>query len=221
MSTLVLHHKPPTRSPLVSQFAHPRGLLGSLVGRLMSVKNRPMNALAVEALQLRANERVLEVGFGHGWTVGQLAQRTPRGMVAGIDLSATMLEQATRRNSRYIQEGRVELTHGCACEMPFSDRVFHKVCAVNNIQFWPDMDEGLREVYRVLLPLGRLVLCLRRPPRPATRGLASGFSDGELDEVCSALGRAGFVEIHCETHELGRDVTVVYADKPYFVAAVG
>ena len=226
MSTMTLAPLPQHPEPqgLAAQFAHPRGSLGRWVGRLMALKNRPMNARTVEAMQVAPTDRVLEVGFGAGWTVDQLARRATRGMVAGVDVSSAMLELAKSRNARHVEAGRVELVHGCVSVLPFSDGVFHKVCAVNNVQFWPEED-GLREVYRVLRPLGRLVLGIRRPPRDGKRGLAPGFDDTRLRALVRDLEQAGFVEVHTELHSAvgpspwARDMAVVYADKPYFVAA--
>ena len=93
------------RRSVRSQFAHPRGPLGRLAGAVMARKNAAMNALCVEWLDVAPEERVLEIGSGHGRTLAWLAQRAVRGKVAGVDPSDTMLRQAATRNREAIAAG--------------------------------------------------------------------------------------------------------------------
>ncbi|WP_395111487.1 hypothetical protein [Actinomadura sp. SCN-SB] len=69
----------PTRSP----FAMPRGLAGRLAGRLMLWMNAQRDLLGL--LDVRAGERVLEVGYGPGGLI-RLLQRTPAALVCGVGL---------------------------------------------------------------------------------------------------------------------------------------
>ena len=80
------------------QFGHPSGWVGAVVGHLMAVKNLPMNRLVVELLDVKPEDAVLEIGFGPGQAIKLLAERTPAAIIAGIDPSAVMVRQATRRN---------------------------------------------------------------------------------------------------------------------------
>ena len=49
-----------------SQFGHPSGLLGRLVGAIMAYENRERNNWAVRLLNIQSRDYVLEVGFGPG-----------------------------------------------------------------------------------------------------------------------------------------------------------
>jgi hypothetical protein len=73
---------------IVAQFGHPSGLIGHLVGRLMARKNRERIAWAVDLLAVQPTDQVLEVGFGPGVAIEQVAKLAPAGFVAGIDHSA-------------------------------------------------------------------------------------------------------------------------------------
>jgi cyclopropane fatty-acyl-phospholipid synthase-like methyltransferase len=86
-----------------SQFAHPEELAGSLVGMIMAVKNRERNAWTVALMDLEPGDHVLEIGFGPGQAIQEVAKLTPKGFVGGIDLSYTMLLQASKRNSAAIR----------------------------------------------------------------------------------------------------------------------
>lgn len=61
-------------------------------------------------MDVQPSDRVLEIGFGPGIAVREIARRATRGQVVGIDRSAVMCAQAARRNAAAIRAGRVSLT---------------------------------------------------------------------------------------------------------------
>jgi ubiquinone/menaquinone biosynthesis C-methylase UbiE len=146
------------RERLAAPFAHPKGLLGRIAARAMLATNGPLSDWALELLALDPADRVLEVGFGPGELVRQMAEQVVRGRVAGIDSSALMVRQATKRNAAQVQSGLVSLAMGSVSALPYEDGSFDKVVTVNSIHFWPEMVQGLREVGRVLRTGGRLVV---------------------------------------------------------------
>lgn len=123
---------------IVSQFMHPRGLPGRLAGWEMALRpsNRKRNAWAVSLMDVQPSDRVLEIGFGPGIAVREIARRATRGQVVGIDRSAVMRAQAARRNAAAIRSGRVSLTVAPVEDLPGFGRPFDKVLAVNNMGFW-------------------------------------------------------------------------------------
>lgn len=147
------------------QFGNPQGLAGHLAGWLMALSNRDLNAWAVDQLAVRPNDRVLEIGFGPGLAIQMLARRARNGLVAGIDVSPLMVEQAERRNTAAVRAGKVALRAANVAALPYEDASFEKALAVNNVQFWPDLETNLREVARVLRPGGTLGIVLQ--PRQA------------------------------------------------------
>jgi len=62
-------------SALVQQFGKPSGFLGVLAGIIMLVRpsNRLRNLRTLELLDVRPEDRVLEVGFGPGLAVARAA----------------------------------------------------------------------------------------------------------------------------------------------------
>src|SRR5271155_1491762 len=96
---------------IVSQFMNPRGLPGRFVGWEMALRasNRRRNVWAVSLMDVQPSDRVLEVGFGPGIAIREIARRATRGEVVGIDRSSVMRAQAARRNKSAIREGRVSL----------------------------------------------------------------------------------------------------------------
>jgi Methyltransferase domain len=100
---------------IVGQFGHPRGTAGRVAGWVMAYRpsNRQRNRWVVWLLEVQPTDRVLEIGFGPGLTIAELARRVGhQGHVYGIDHSQVMLHQATSRNAAAIAAGRVSLHRG-------------------------------------------------------------------------------------------------------------
>ncbi len=201
------------RSRFRRQFGKPSGVLGALVGRLMASKNAGMNRVAVELLDVRATDRVLEIGFGPGVAIQELAQRANDGLVAGIDPSDVMLRQATKRNRRAIEVGRVVLQNGTAAQLPFDDATFDKVLAVNTFHHWGSAETGLLEVRRVIRPGGTLLLGLRMALAQPRKLSAPGLTDEQLDVVRSRLAEVGFHDVRSVERTAGRRMTCIFATK--------
>lgn len=99
-------------------------------------------------------KRVLDVGCGDGTYSIAAAERGA--IVTGIDTSVEMLEAARRRADE--ESVNVELLVGDATKLPFADESFETVLAVTVLCFIADAQPAVREMARVLVPGGRLVL---------------------------------------------------------------
>lgn len=175
------------------QSACPSGMLGRLIGRVMARETAAVNRAAVELLELRRTDHVLEVGFGHGVTIAHVAAAVSGGLVAGVDPSEEMCRMAARRNRRDVETGRVELRVGTAEAIPSPDSAFDKVLAVHTVYFFPHLVPPLREIARVLMPGGRLVLAHRTDPEAARTFPVSVYRFPTEEEVERALAQAGLV----------------------------
>jgi len=78
-------------------FGRPQGALGRLGGIIMARINYDFGVWVIELLEVRPNDRVLEVGFGSGVVIQRMA--AVAACVAGVDLSQEMVEQARARNA--------------------------------------------------------------------------------------------------------------------------
>jgi ubiquinone/menaquinone biosynthesis C-methylase UbiE len=61
-------------------------------------------------------------------------------------------------NKQFIQMGHVEIQQSSVSCLPFSDRMFDLVAAVNTHNFWPDLVTDMQEILRVLKPGGKLII---------------------------------------------------------------
>jgi SAM-dependent methyltransferase len=124
----------------------------------MAMVNDEPNRLAIDALGLGPGDRVLELGFGPGWSLRTIAARTRGARVYGVDQSARMLEQATRTNEVAVTSGRMVLVQGPFSPLPWIDEMFDKVLLVNVLYFFDSDGQDISEAYRVLRSGGRLVI---------------------------------------------------------------
>jgi arsenite methyltransferase len=106
--------------------------------------------------RLQPGERVLDLGCGAG-TDSLVAARMvgPEGHVRGIDMTPEMLDKA-RRSAAEMDAANVEFVEGEAEALPFAEASFDVVISNGVIDLIPDKDAVFSELYRVLVPGGRI-----------------------------------------------------------------
>jgi ubiquinone/menaquinone biosynthesis C-methylase UbiE len=138
----------------------PQGLLGQLVGEKMVRQHRPETDWTVGLLDLRPDDRILELGCGAGRGLALAARAVGQGMVAGMDLSPTMLQAAARRTRRAGRGKRVSLLRGNLAALPYADGSLDKIWSVHTFYFWPDPEAVTAELLRALAPGGVVAVTL-------------------------------------------------------------
>lgn len=124
------------------------------VARLSSVRAAKQGS--VELLDLRAGDRLLDVGCGTGDDIRSLNERVaPGGRIVGVDSSRLVVEEATRRAR---DRTSVEFIVADTADLPFGDGEFHAVRADRTLQHVSDPDRAIAEIGRVMSPRGRLVV---------------------------------------------------------------
>ena len=111
--------------------------------------NKLLDAIAwkptiLDGLRLQAGARVLDMGCGAGDDAFDLAGRvTPGGDVIGVDVSATLINEATRRA---VGRGlAVTFEVGDAQALRFSDGTFDAVRTERMLMHVPDPEQALRD----------------------------------------------------------------------------
>jgi ubiquinone/menaquinone biosynthesis C-methylase UbiE len=113
---------------------------------------------ALSELDLRHEDRVLDVACGAGRLVRAIAPRVER--VAGVDLSPGMIEEARRRTGEEARAAadRIDFAVGPSDSLPFADGEFTAVITTTAFHHFPDAAGSVREMARVLAPGGRVVI---------------------------------------------------------------
>lgn len=194
-----------TGKAIRSPFALPRGLRGRIAGQIMLWTNRRQREL-LELVRVQPGDHVLEVGYGPGALIRRL-RRTPAAQIYGIDPSPEMRALAMSTSGPDHSAGRVVLRLGTAEDTGFSDAEFDLVITVNTVAIWPDLEAGLRELYRVTRPGGRLVIAWHGGTHPSRVARSLALPEAKLAHVQQALD-ALFSSV--TRHEL-TDLTVFIA----------
>jgi ubiquinone/menaquinone biosynthesis C-methylase UbiE len=201
------------------QVRKPSGPLGKRVVRAMNLAHATMTDWALQQVEVPKNASVLDVGCGGGRTVARLAALAPEGKAFGLDYSATSVAVSRNTNAGEIEKGRVQIEQGSVAALPFPDRTFDVVTAVETHYYWPDLPANIREVLRVLKPGGTFVLVAetyRGGPLRLIYGIvmpllrAAFLSDAEHRDL---LAQAGFAEI-ATTHLPGKNWICAIGRRP-------
>lgn len=134
---------------------------GSKVGKI-SLRER-----VLDGLQLRGDERVLDVGCGRGLFLLGAAKRLTTGKAVGVDLwraedQSGNSPEITLQNARAEAVApRIEIQTADARQLPFAGATFDVVVsswALHNIYNPDERATALREIARVLKPGGRVAI---------------------------------------------------------------
>lgn len=135
---------------LAKQLSNPSGEAGVEVANLMSEGNVEMIKSAIDALNLKFGQSVLELGHGNAEHLKYLLNRAEYLNYFGVDISETMKSEAERINAKYIELRSAFFTLYDGMNLPFKDKTFDAIYTVNTIYFWGDQGVLLDEMYRVL-----------------------------------------------------------------------
>jgi arsenite methyltransferase len=178
---------------IARQLGHPSGLRGRLVGAALNRGNRNFVKAAAQALQPDTAAAVADVGFGGGVGLKFLLDGIGKsGRVHGVEVSETMLSNASRRFGRDIAAGRLALHEGSLTQLPFADGALDGVLTVNTIYFVADLDRAFNELTRVVGSSGRIVVGVADPQAMKRMPFTEhGFQLRPVTEVIDSLRGAG------------------------------
>jgi ubiquinone/menaquinone biosynthesis C-methylase UbiE len=165
------------------------------------------NGALLDALEVRAGTRILDVATGPGYVAGEAARRGAQAV--GIDFAQAMLDEATRAYPE------VSFYRASADALPFREASFDAVGISFGLMHFTDPDKALAEAFRVLRSGGKAAFTVWAAP---DRAVGFGFAlkaveaYGRMDvplpfgpprgrfddwkECKRTLQAAGFVEPH-------------------------
>ena len=186
---------------VLQQVRKPTGWLGRRVVWGMNASHASMTEWGLKQIVVAKSAAILDVGCGGDRTVQRLAALASEGHIVGLDYSAASVAVSRSTNAKEIEAGQVKIARGSVGALPFPDRTFDIVTAVETHYYWPDLPANMREIWRVLKPGGKFALIAetyRGGPLRLLYGLmmpllrAAFLTDAEHRDL---LIRAGFAEV--------------------------
>lgn len=143
----------------------------------------------IEALRPHRPGRILDVATGTADVAIKAAALDPEKIV-GVDIAENMLEVGRKKIERSGLSHMITLQAGDSTRLPFSDRQFDAVTVAFGVRNFEDLEQGLREMLRVLRPGGvAVVLEFSQPHAFPIRQLYALYSRYLLPLIGTAISR--------------------------------
>ena len=142
---------------------------------------------AVGEIAQSASEReLLDVAIGTADLSLEVLRQHPSTKITGIDLSEQMMLLGKEKVRKAGKSERVEFMKASALDMPFDDGRFDVVTCAYGVRNFSDLDQGLREMYRVLRERGEVVILEFSYP---TNAVIRFFYDLYFSYIMPLIGR--------------------------------
>jgi demethylmenaquinone methyltransferase/2-methoxy-6-polyprenyl-1,4-benzoquinol methylase len=135
--------------------------IASVYDLLAEKSEQPIRDAALKLLRAQPGEQILEIGFGTGHCLVEIAEAVgPDGKAYGLDISEKMVELTRELLKSERLSERVELHQGDAENMPFASDSLDAVFMSFTLELFdiPEIPRVLAECWRALEPGGRLVV---------------------------------------------------------------
>ena len=178
-----------------SQCARPEGFLGRCMLRFMNFGHAPLTNWGLTHITFSGGMIMLDIGCGGGATLKRLLKRCPNGKVYGIDISEESVSKARNVNKRLLGS-QVFVEQGSADNLPWENRKFDVVTAVETVYFWPNLPQCFQEVKRVLKPGGQFAIMLEVIEGDSVwTNVVEGMTVYSPEQLKDMLEKAGFSQV--------------------------
>jgi demethylmenaquinone methyltransferase/2-methoxy-6-polyprenyl-1,4-benzoquinol methylase len=140
---------------------------------------------AISQLRNLNPKRILDVATGTG-DVAILTYRMLRPeRITGIDISEGMLELGRKKIEKLGLHKQIELQKGDSEVIRFEDNSFDAITVAFGVRNFQNLDKGLKEMYRVLQPGGKLVVL----EFSKSNGFLSGLINFYMNVITPMIGK--------------------------------
>jgi SAM-dependent methyltransferase len=143
---------------VLNQVRKPTKWVGRFFLWTMNMSHSGLTDWGLAHVGIERDFTILDVGCGGGRTIQKMAALATAGRVLGVDYSPGSVDASRAQNPALVQAGRVEIRQASVSQLPFPDRMFDLVTAVETHYYWPDLPHDTREILRVVKPGGTLMI---------------------------------------------------------------
>ena len=112
-------------------------------------------------------DTILDIATGTGDLAINLAE-TNATKIIGLDISSGMLEIGKTKIKNKALDSKIEMILADSENMPFEDNTFDAITVAFGIRNFESLENGLKEIYRVLKPNGTFVILETSMPTKTT-----------------------------------------------------
>ncbi|HEY6543048.1 MAG TPA: class I SAM-dependent methyltransferase [Ktedonobacteraceae bacterium] len=123
---------------------------------MVRLTRRLYRRVVADVALILSEGKVLDAGTGPGTLARELARRQPRLQIYGIDLSEDMIRLALAHTQREQLEERVHFATSDVAHLPYPVNSFDVIISTISMHHWYELEQPLRDLYRVLRPGGHL-----------------------------------------------------------------
>ena len=167
-----------------------------LPGWLTWSRNRQHIDWALTQLKVQPYQQLLEVGYGPGQLLEEVARTLKVGFLAGIESSLSLYQQSYRRNKRFIRQQLLQLHIGELYELSYPPHYFHTIYGSDIHLSWKDPQAEFIRLSSLLNDRGRLVMLFR------PRSRKEGHIREAAEKIQEDYREAGLTDIRIEYRDL-------------------
>lgn len=197
------------KKKIASQFKKPSGFLGKIISFVMIKGNGSNIKSLIKNLNIKPNDKILEIGYGPGLGVQHIAKNFSSCQIVGIDFSELMHKKASKRNKQYIEQNRVDLLFGDFIDTEINTKDFDKIYCLNVVYFWDNLQKPFEKIKSLLKKEGIFSFYMASVDDLNKIKFTIGeiFNKYTIEQALESLKLAGFEQID------------YYYDKGYFIQA--
>jgi phosphatidylethanolamine/phosphatidyl-N-methylethanolamine N-methyltransferase len=163
---------------------------------------------AIGMLDIKKNQKILEIGVGTGLTLGLYP---PNCKITGIDISEKMIEQAKKRISKNNGNNKITFKVMDALDLEFEDETFDAVIASYVITTVNNPLKACQEMKRVCKKGGQIIVVNHSKSDNGFLGKVEEF----ISPLCWKVGFATNVNVLEPLRSSGVDIYRTISAKPF------
>jgi ubiquinone/menaquinone biosynthesis C-methylase UbiE len=203
---------------IAKQLRKPAGELATIVGEKMNVGNHWINLNSIETVVSCPGKKVLEIGMGNGFFTKNLFDLDESINYFGCDYSEEMVAEAGKYNQTLIAENKADFKLANVENLPIKDESIDKAFTIKTLYFWDNPKMVLKELRRVLVIKGHLVIAIR--PKDVMANFSTtkyGFEVYDVSKLKSLLESNGFKVTNVQEIDKGKKYFFEQVTKDKFV----